>query len=82
MPPSTIERALVDTFVQPDEGFQILQTTPYACKATEVYDVTRWNLYVLHVLKALRSADKANWHHRMVARVSLSMTIFGTAFLL
>ena len=28
-----------------------------------------WAGYILQVIKALRSADKANWHHRMVARV-------------
>ena len=39
-------------------------------------------MYVLHVLKALRSADKANWHHRMVARVSLPISRFGTSFLI
>lgn len=30
----------------------------------------------MQVLKALRSADKSNWHHRMVARVSLVTSFF------
>lgn len=35
-----------------------------------VQDLEDWEGCILHVLKVLRSADKANWHHRMVARVS------------
>ena len=38
-------------------------------------------MYILHVLKALRSADKATWHHRMVARVNSFLSVLGTTFL-
>lgn len=32
-------------------------------------DLDDWEGYILSVLKVLRGADKANWHHRMVLRV-------------
>ena len=34
-----------------------------------VHDLEDWEGYMIQVLKTLRSADRANWHHRMVARV-------------
>lgn len=37
-----------------------------SCEATE------WHHYIIDILKVLRTADKANWHHRMVSRVSRS----------
>ncbi len=29
-----------------------------------------WKKYILEVIKNLKNADKANWHHRMAVRVS------------
>ena len=52
-------------------GFQILQETPYSRKVVGLgADGNGWSEYVLRILKVLRAADRANWHHRMVARVS------------
>lgn len=48
---------------------KILDITPYARKVPSIQDPIDWEGYVLQVLKALRSADKSNWHHRMVLRV-------------
>lgn len=45
--------------------------TSYGRKVPAVEDLDDWEGYILHVLKVLRSADKANWHHRIVLRVSL-----------
>ncbi len=55
--------------VQPVDGCQYLEATPYARKVPVVHDLEDWEGYMIQVLKTLRSADKANWHHRMVARV-------------
>ena len=55
---------------QPERGCHVLKATSYARKVPVVHDAEDWEGYILLVLKALRSADKANWHHRMVARVS------------
>lgn len=49
-----------------------MKATPYSRKVPDVQDVEDWASYVLQVIKALRSADKANWHHRMVARVGFA----------
>lgn len=52
-------------------GSDILRKTPYARNTTFSTDTDTWELYILSILKSLRVADKANWHHRMIARVSL-----------
>ncbi|KAL9595062.1 MAG: hypothetical protein Q9179_005136 [Wetmoreana sp. 5 TL-2023] len=57
-----LRRALVEA------GCDILSATPYARRVPSVQDLDDWEGYILHVLKVLRSADKANWHHRMVLR--------------
>ncbi|KAI4166349.1 MAG: hypothetical protein LQ342_000239 [Letrouitia transgressa] len=50
------------------QGSSFLSVTPYARKFPLVEDLDGWESYILQVLKALRSADKSNWHHRMVLR--------------
>lgn len=57
---------------QPSEGSVILEATPYARKIPPAQELDTWDTYVLQILKKLRSADKANWHHRMIDRVSNS----------
>ena len=52
-----------------EEGCRFLKATPYSRKVPDVQDEDDWSSYILQIIKALRSADKANWHHRMVARV-------------
>lgn len=60
---------------QPMEASKILQATPYARKTPHSEEMDTWESYILQVLKALRTGDKANWHHRMVARVRRSLII-------
>ncbi|PNS15785.1 hypothetical protein CAC42_4237 [Sphaceloma murrayae] len=50
------------------EAIDIVRTTPYARKISPCEDFDDWDGYILEVLKQLRNADKANWHHRMIAR--------------
>jgi len=63
-----IERVLTNQ-LKPVQGSNFLQATPYARKIPPSEEIDTWEAYMLLVLKALRTADKANWHHRMVARV-------------
>lgn len=46
-----------------------MKATPYARKVPDVQDSEDWEQFILAVLKAMRSADKSNWHHRLVVRV-------------
>lgn len=57
---------------QPEAGCNYLNASFYARKIPPAQDLEDWEVYIIHVLKALRSADKSIWHHRMVARVRLS----------
>jgi len=56
--------------ISPVEGCRHLDTTPYAAKVPHVEDPNAWEGYIIAVLNKLRAADKANWHHRMVARAA------------
>lgn len=48
----------------------MIHSTPHGAKVPiDNLDADEWHAYVLKVLKALRVADKSNWHHRMSARV-------------
>ena len=56
--------------ITPSTGCQILKATLYSRKVDQVQEVEDWEGYILQVLKHVRAADKANWHHRMVARAA------------
>ena len=49
---------------------EALNHTPYARTVTFPEELDEWVPHVLAVLKNLRSADKSNWHHRMIARAA------------
>ncbi|KAI9883209.1 MAG: Signal peptidase complex catalytic subunit [Watsoniomyces obsoletus] len=49
---------------------RILEITPYVKKANPASDKQSWKGFMLQVLEILRGADKANWHHRMTARMA------------
>ncbi|KAI9757919.1 MAG: hypothetical protein M4579_003255 [Chaenotheca gracillima] len=46
-----------------------LSSTPYSRNASAEPE-NEWEPYILRVLKNLRTADKANWHHRMIVRAA------------
>ena len=64
---------------KPRDACTVLQATPYARKLPPVDDIGHWKQYILGVLKALRTADKANWHHRIIARVSTQSLLPATS---
>lgn len=62
--------------VSAQEACLLLKATPYARRIPAIQDPEEWVDYMQEVLKALRSADKSNWHHRMVVRAAV--TIYET----
>ncbi|KAL8780452.1 MAG: hypothetical protein Q9213_006464 [Squamulea squamosa] len=67
---STVHKLVFAEKLQAEIACQILNVTPYARRVPPVQDPDDWEGYILHVLKVLRSADKSNWHHRMVLRAA------------
>jgi hypothetical protein len=51
-----------------EQGDQIVRHTSYSQNISAPDSPDDWERYVLAVLKALRSADKSSWHHRITAR--------------
>ncbi|KAL8782982.1 MAG: hypothetical protein Q9195_009516 [Heterodermia aff. obscurata] len=56
--------------LEPSVAFEHLTVTSYARKVSFRDEPGKWLQCVKEVLKALRSADKQNWHHRMAARAA------------
>lgn len=52
------------------EGEEILQNTSYSQNIPGPESMDDWERYILSVLKALKSADKSSWHHRMIIRTA------------
>ncbi|KAF2748040.1 transcriptional corepressor of histone-like protein genes [Sporormia fimetaria CBS 119925] len=50
------------------EGDDLLRNTPYSRNIEGPENAEDWKRYITSVLKALRTADKSGWHHRMIAR--------------
>ena len=66
---SIVHKLVQPKMITPEEGFKILEISPHARK-TQFMGPEDWDSYIIQVLKSLRSVDKANWHHRMVARTA------------
>ncbi|KAI9844033.1 MAG: Histone transcription regulator 3 [Sclerophora amabilis] len=67
---SVVHKLVRNECLEPDEACKILQLTPYARHLSHAQGRDEWDAYVLNILKSLRVADKANWHHRMIARAA------------
>jgi len=52
------------------EAKEAMSHTFYARGASFPEELEDWVPYVLSILKTLRTADKSNWHHRMIARAA------------
>lgn len=52
------------------KGSELLSHTSYSQGVNGPENPGDWDRYVLAVLKALRSADKSSWHHRIIARAA------------
>ena len=67
---SVVHKMVLERVMTPQQGCRTLKATQYARRVPNVQDSEEWVDYVQEVLKALRSADKSNWQHRMVARAA------------
>jgi len=67
---SVVHKLVQGKVITPEEGCRHLDATSYAAKVPHVEDPDAWEAYIISVLNKLRAADKANWHHRMVARAA------------
>jgi hypothetical protein len=54
--------------IDQDKGVELLSHTSYSQNVKRPDNAEDWERYILGVLKALRSADKSSWHHRIIAR--------------
>ena len=66
---SVVYKLVQERHISHEEGIHILQNSHFARKVSPG-DANGWKDYVAQVLKMLRTADKSNWHHRMVARAA------------
>ncbi|KAI7534037.1 hypothetical protein KC331_g12768 [Hortaea werneckii] len=53
-----------------EQAREALTKTPYARTNDFPQEASEWVPHMLVMLKNLRAADKANWHHRMIARAA------------
>ncbi|KAF2872169.1 transcriptional corepressor of histone-like protein genes [Massariosphaeria phaeospora] len=51
-----------------EKGAEIVHHTSYSRNLSDPENPDDWERYILVVLKALRTADKSAWHHRIIAR--------------
>ncbi|EAS32430.1 transcriptional corepressor for histone genes (Hir3) [Coccidioides immitis RS] len=56
--------------LDPCNASERLIATPWGRKLSPVEDLAGWKPFILNVLKNLGTADKSNWHHRIVARAA------------
>ncbi|KAL3453353.1 hypothetical protein BJX65DRAFT_263677 [Aspergillus insuetus] len=67
---SIVNKLVRREVLTPAEASKTLVATPWARKVPPPEDKGSWNKYIFEVLKNLKNADKANWHHRMAARAA------------
>ncbi|KAI9893447.1 MAG: Histone transcription regulator 3 [Vezdaea aestivalis] len=70
---STVYKHVKYKRLDPEIGVEFLQNSHYFDKTSFTPGLETWNSYILKLLKALRAADKANWHHRTIVRTALIM---------
>ena len=54
--------------IDQSKGAEVLSNTFYSKNIGVPGSPDEWESYILAVVKALRSADKSSWHHRIIAR--------------
>ncbi|RDW86846.1 putative transcriptional corepressor of histone genes (Hir3) [Aspergillus mulundensis] len=67
---SIVHKLVKREVLTPAEASKTLLATPWARKVQACEDRCSWKNYILSVLKNLKNADKANWHHRMAVRAA------------
>ena len=59
-----VQRGAIDH----QKGVEVLSNTFYSKNIDPPGNADDWERYILAVVKALRTADKSSWHHRIIAR--------------
>ncbi|KAL5000277.1 histone transcription regulator 3 [Aspergillus recurvatus] len=67
---SIVHKLVIREVLTPAEASKTLLATPWARKVPACEERSSWKKYILDVLKNLKNADKANWHHRMAVRAA------------
>ncbi|KAL4931168.1 putative transcriptional corepressor of histone genes (Hir3) [Aspergillus undulatus] len=67
---SIVHKLVKKEILTPAEASKTLFATPWARKVQPCEDRESWKKYILEVLKNIKNADKANWHHRMAIRAA------------
>ncbi|KAL4945452.1 histone transcription regulator 3 [Aspergillus oleicola] len=67
---SIVHKLVKRDILTPAEACKTLVAIPWARKVQACEDRESWKKYILEVLKNLKNADKANWHHRMAVRAA------------
>lgn len=65
---SITHKLVQQTAINHQKGAELLSNTFYAKNAQPPETADDWERYMLVVIKALRTADKSSWHHRIIAR--------------
>ncbi|KAJ4982810.1 Histone transcription regulator 3-like protein [Stagonosporopsis vannaccii] len=65
---SIVHKLVKRRAIDPSKGAELLASTFYSKNIGAPRTWDEWEGYILAVVKALRTADKSSWHHRIIAR--------------
>lgn len=65
---SIVHKLVKGRAIDTSKGVEVLGSTFYSKNIGAPGNLEEWESYILAVIKALRTADKSSWHHRIIAR--------------
>jgi hypothetical protein len=65
---SIVHKLVKRRAIDHSQGAEVLSNTFYSQNIGSPENYDDWERYILAVVKALRTADKSSWHHRIIAR--------------
>ncbi|KAF2633972.1 transcriptional corepressor of histone-like protein genes [Macroventuria anomochaeta] len=65
---SIVHKLVQRRAIDHQKGAEVLSNTYYSKNIGPPENPDEWERYILTVIKALRTADKSSWHHRIIAR--------------
>lgn len=65
---SIVHKLVKRRAIDPSKGADLLASTFYSKNVGHPATWSEWDSYIIAVIKALRTADKSSWHHRIIAR--------------
>lgn len=67
---SVVHKLFQRQAIDHQQGAELLTNTMYSQNIALPENAEDWERYILAVLKALKSADKSSWHHRIISRAA------------